>query len=350
MDFRWQNGRQSEKLIASWFGTGRTVAEFGKGVSQGTPFSVTAGAMSTPSPENPGLLNWLLVLALGVIWGGAFMSVRLSLDGFGPWSVAAWRTGIGGITLAVIGAALGQGIHKIPSRRAWAFAAIIGAGAVALPFGMLSWGQQFIPSAFAGVAMGAVPLLVLPLVYLFSKDEGIGPRRIIGMVLGFVGLFILVGPGAAASTGHANEWLGRLACLAAAGCYASGSVITRRAPKMPPISFATASLLVAAMILIPIAALTEGWPDAFPAKPTAALFYAALLPTALAAVIRVRVITTAGSLFMSLTSYQVPIWSVVFGVSFMGEALPPQLFFALAIILTGIAISQSRALVGLLKR
>lgn len=278
------------------------------------------------------------------------MSVRLSLDGFGPWSVAAWRTGLAGITLALIGAALGQGLHKIPSVRAWRFAIIIGAGAVALPFSLLSWGQQFVPSAFAGVAMGAVPLLVLPLVYLFSKEEGIGPRRVLGMLLGFVGLFILVGPNAAASTGHANEWLGRLACLAAAGCYASGSVITRRAPKMPPIAFATASLLVAAVILIPIAGITEGWPDSFPKKPTTALVYAALFPTALAAVIRVRVITTAGSLFMSLTSYQVPVWSVIFGVSFMGETLPPQLFFALAIILAGIGLSQSRALTALIKK
>ncbi len=303
-----------------------------------------------PSPENPGLINWLLILILGLVWGGAFMSVRLSLDGFGPWNVAAWRTGLGGITLAIIGAALGQGIHKIPTVRAWMFAIIIGAGAVALPFAMLSWGQQFIPSAFAGVAMGAVPLLVLPMVYLFSKEEGIGPRRVLGMLLGFVGLFILVGPGAAASTGHENEWLGRLACLAAAGCYASGSVITRRAPKMPPIAFATATLLVAAVILIPIAAITEGWPDSFPTKPTTALIYAAMFPTALAAVIRVRVITTAGSLFMSLTSYQVPVWSVILGVSFMGETLPPQLFIALAIILAGIGLSQSRALMALIKR
>lgn len=306
--------------------------------------------MSTPSPQNPGLTNWLLIAALGLIWGGAFMSVRLSLDGFGPWTVAAARTALGGITLAIIGAALGQGIHKLPSARAWVFTSIIGTGAIALPFALLSLGQQFVPSAFAGVAMGAVPLLVLPLVYLFSPEEGIGPRRIIGMLLGFVGLFILVGPGAAASTGHEYEWLGRLACLGAAACYACGSVVTRRAPKMPPIAFATSSLLIAAMILVPIALIVEGIPDAYPNTPTMALIYAALMPTALAAVIRVWVITSAGSLFMSLTSYQVPVWSVILGVTLMGESLPPQLFLALGIILAGIGLSQSRALTAMFKR
>lgn len=306
--------------------------------------------MSEPSPQNPGLTNWLLIAVLGLVWGGAFMSVRVSLDGYGPWTVAAGRTALGSVTLAVIGAALGQGLHKMPSARAWRFAAIIGTGAIALPFALLSWGQQFVPSAFAGVAMGAVPLLVLPLVYLFSPEEGIGPRRVIGMVLGFVGLFILIGPGAAASTGADNEWLGRLACLGAAACYAGGSVVTRRAPKMPPIAFATATLLIAAVILTPIALVFEGMPMRYPTTPTLALIYAALLPTALAAVIRVWVITSAGSLFMSLTSYQVPVWSVVLGVSLMDEALPPQLFLALAIILAGIGLSQSRALLAMFRR
>lgn len=306
--------------------------------------------MSTLSPQNPGALNWFLILLLGVIWGGAFMSVRLSLDGFGPWTVAAARTALGGALLWVIGSLMGQGLRTIPSPRAWAFSTVIGSGAIALPFAMLSWGQQFVPSAFAGVAMGAVPLLVLPLVAIFSREEGIGPRRIVGLILGFVGLAILLGPEALNPTGAAQEVWGRLACLASAACYAAGSVITRRAPAMPPLAFAASSLLIATLILVPIALVQEGLPATFPVSPSMALLYAALFPTALAAVIRVRVITTAGSLFMSLTSYMVPVWSVIFGVSLMGEALPKQLFVALALILTGIAISQSRALTALFAR
>jgi len=107
-----------------------------------------------PSPQNPGLTNWLLIASLGIIWGAAFMLVSVSLEGFGPWTVAAGRTLLGGAVLWVLGAALGQGLNTIPSARGWAFAIAIGLGAIALPFALLSWGQQFIPSAFAGVAMG----------------------------------------------------------------------------------------------------------------------------------------------------------------------------------------------------
>ncbi|MEM9584215.1 MAG: DMT family transporter [Pseudomonadota bacterium] len=306
--------------------------------------------MTPPSPQNPGLTNWLYVTALGIIWGAAFMLTGLSLEGFGPWTVAAGRTLIGGLALWTVGSALGQGLGSLPSPRAIAFASIIGLIATALPFALLSWGLQFVPTAFAGVSMATIPLLILPLVAIFSKEEGIGPRRIIGFTLGFIGLLILIGPDALSQDSGPMAFWGGLACFGAAGSYACGSIITRRAPKMPPLAFATMSLFVASVALVPVALYLEGLPESYPAGPTAALLATAFLPTALAAVIRVRVITTAGSLFMSLTSYQVPVWSVIFGMTLMGEALPPHLFGALALILTGIAISQSRALAQALRR
>lgn len=309
--------------------------------------------IQAPSPENPGLLNWLLILSLGVIWGGAFMSMSLALEGSGPSWVAAGRLGFAALALLVLGAALGQpvtAIHKAGGARAWLFVSAIGTVALAMPLTMLSWGQQFVPSAFAGVAMGTVPLLVLPLVYLFSPDEGIGPRRIIGLILGFLGLLVLVGPGAFAQSGGEMTLWGQLACICAACGYAIGSVLTRRAPKMPPLALAAGTMSVAACLIVPFAYATEPLPETYTLRPALALLYAALFPTALGAIIRVRVITTAGSLFMNMTSYMVPVWAVIFGIAIMNETLPAQLYTALALILLGIFISQSRAILAALKR
>lgn len=305
--------------------------------------------MSRPTPLAPGALNWTLILLLGVVWGAAFMGIATALDGYGPWTVTAGRVVIGALVLASVGAALGQPPWHLGSRRAAAFAAVIGTVAIAAPFSLLSFGLQHVPSAFAGVAMGAVPLLILPLVAVFSPEEGIGPRRIAGVGLGFAGLVLLVGDGALSSEGAA-ELPGRAACLAAALCYAVGSVLTRRAPAMPPIAFAGATLAVASFLLVPVAILIEGIPRAAPARPTLGLLYIAVLSTALASVIRVRVITTAGSLFMSLTSYMVPVWSVIFGIALMDEDLPSGLFIALALILCGIALSQWRAFAPLFRQ
>ncbi|WP_227285021.1 DMT family transporter [Boseongicola sp. H5] len=302
--------------------------------------------MQAATPERPGALNWALVLGLGVIWGTAFMGVSAALEGFGVWTVTAGRTAMGAVALILAGPLIGQSLAQVKGARAWAYSAVIGVVSVAMPFSLLSWGLSHVPSAFAGVAMGAVPLLVLPLVAVFSPEEGIGPRRIAGVALGFVGLVLLVGDGAFDRTGRDAEWLGRLACIGAAACYAVGSVMTRRAPPMPPVAFATATLVVAAAVIVPIALLVEGIPREFPLWPTSALIYVALLPTGLAAIIRVRVITTAGSIFMSLVSYMVPVWAVIFGITLMGEALPPTLFWALGLILAGILLSQWRSLFG----
>lgn len=292
------------------------------------------------SPTAPGALNWLLIVSLGVIWGTAFMGVSTALTGLTPWWITAGRVALAALILVPVGAMMGQGLGTIRGAHAWIVVAFIGLFSTALPFALLSWGLTQVPSAFAGVAMGSVPLLVLPLVALFLPDEGIGPRRIIGVTLGFVGLIILMGPGAFGE----GTLAGRVACIASAACYAVGSVVTRRAPPIPPVAFAAGSMMIGTLALVPLAFALEGQPDLTRATALWALLYVALLPTALAAIIRVRVITTAGSLFMSLTSYMVPIWAVIFGVTIMGEALPAQLFWALGIILAGIGISQSRDL------
>ena len=303
------------------------------------------------TPQAPDATNWLLISLLGVIWGAAFLSVRVALDGYGPWTVVAGRTGIGALVLCLVGAAMGQGPAQLSQSgpRAWPFAIVIGLLGLAIPQTLLAFGQQYVPSAFAGIAMGMIPLLVLPLAWAFTPEEGIGPRRVAGMVLGFVGLVLLVGNGALADSGPYATF-GRFACLAAAACYATGSIITRRAPPVAPIALASATLLAAAVPLVPLALWFEGLPQIAGPRPTLGLLYAALLPTALAAVIRVRVIKSAGSVFMSLTSYMVPVWAVIFGILLLGEDLPPQLFAALGLILAGIAISQSRALAGLWRR
>lgn len=305
--------------------------------------------MTLPSPTNPGVLNWLLIIILGVIWGSAFMSMAVALTAFGPLSVAAIRVLVGAVALVVLGAAIGQPVSAVwrdAGQPGVIYSAIIGVITVALPFTLLTYGLQQVPSAFAGVAMGALPILLVPLVWMFSPDEGIGPRRIIGVVLGFVGLALLVGPNEASG----GTTFGKLAVFGAVLSYAVGSVITRRAPKMPPVSFAAASLVIGAVIIVPAALVSEGIPTSWPVRETATLIYLGLLPTGIAAIIRIRVITTAGSLFMSFVNYMVPIWSVIFGIVLLGENLPSQLYLALAIILAGIAIAQWRSIAPWLGR
>lgn len=304
----------------------------------------------TATPDNPGLRNWISIIVLGVIWGGAFLSSKVALSGFGPWWVAAGRVAMAAVALILLAGVMGQGVHRIRDRRSWAYVISFGILATATAMALLSWGQQHVPSAFAGVTMGAIPLLILPLAAVFSKDEGIGPRRIVGFCIGFVGLLVLIGPKAFTSTGADLETLGRLACFGTALLYAIGSIVTRRSPAMPPLAFSAGALLVGSVILIPLAFWFEGPPPSLRGTAGYALIYAALVPTAIGAVMRVNIIKSAGSVFMSLTSYMVPVWSVIFGMLILGEQITRPMVIGMLLILIGIGFSQSRALFAMFRK
>ncbi|OAO08310.1 hypothetical protein A8B76_26485 [Roseovarius indicus] len=237
-----------------------------------------------------------------------------------------------------------------PAGRVWAFVLAMAVFSNALPFLLLSWGQQVVASGFAGVCMAVVPLLVLPLAHVFVPGEVMSLRRLVGFCIGTAGVIVLIGPEAFASTGASFEALAKLACVGAACCYAIGGIFTRLCPAVDLLALAAAVLLVAAVLFAPVALYVEGWPGDVPGLSLAALVYLGLLPTGVAQILLVMVIRDAGPVFLGLVNYQVPVWSVIFGVVLLAEPLPPSLVLAMGLILAGVALSQWGALSRLFRR
>ena len=122
-----------------------------------------------------------------------------------------------------------------------------------------------------------------------------------------------------------------------------------RLPAVDPIGLATILLILAAFMVVPLALIVEGVPEMPTPTILAVLAFLGLIPTAAANILRVITIRTAGPVFMSLTNYQVPVWSVIFGVLILNEVLPLRFFAALGLILTGLVISQWGSLRRLLR-
>lgn len=285
------------------------------------------------------MTNWIHLLTLGVIWGATFMAISVALEGYGPVTVACART-----TLAAISLLLWMVVRRtpLPSRAAYPYIFVGGLFSSAIPFISLSWGLQFVPSSFAGVAMAFVPLFVLPIAHFFS-DEPLTLRRSIGVGIGFTGAIVLIGPDALL-VGDGIVTLGQLACLFAALCYSISSVQVRNCPPIDPIAMSAFTLLVGSVVMIPIMLATEGVPTWQGMRPGVAILVLGFLPTAFATALRVLIIRSAGSVFMTLVNYQVPLWSVFFGAVLLSEPLPPSLFAALVLIFTGLFVSQFGAL------
>lgn len=295
--------------------------------------------------------NWLMVAILGFTWGGTFLVTELALSGITPFWLAAGRICFAAILMSAIWGVLGARLFENKATSgAWASIATIGAFSSAIPFMLLAWGQQYVTSGFAGVSMASVALIVLPLAHLFVPGERMTWRRSFGFVIGFVGVCILIGGQAFEASGAQLETAGRMACVGAASCYGISSVLMRRLPAVDPIGLSTVLLLIAACIVVPIAWLVEGPPPLPDTRTLVIIAFLGLVPTAAANMLRVLVIRSAGPVFMSITNYQVPIWSVVMGAVLLGEPLPSSLLLAMALILTGVGLSQYGALRRLFRR
>lgn len=294
--------------------------------------------------------SWLMVATLGLVWGSTFMVIELALAGFTPVWLASGRIVFAALLMLPYWLIRGGKLWSTDGPRPWMLLTMIGITSSALPFVLISWGQQYVTSGFTGVSMAAVALIVLPLAHFLVPGERMTLRRTAGFLIGFVGVCVLIGGQAFGSSGAALENWGRLACLGAGSCYAVSSIYLRQLPPVDPIGLATVLLLIGAVVVLPLALLVDGMP-AMPDRMS--MFWLVLLglvPTAGANFLRVLVVRTAGPVFMSLTNYQVPIWAVVMGAIFLSEPLPPSLLLALLLILGGVALSQWGALTRLFGR
>ena len=274
------------------------------------------------------------------------MVQALALETAPPFWVAAGRISFAAILTTAIWKIRGGRLF-LDERRDWTRLLIVSLLSAATPFMLLAWGQQYVTSSFTGVSMAAVALIVLPMAHFMLPGERLTVRRLIGFAIGFVGVLVLIGPGAFISTGNSLENFGRIACLLAASCYAISSVLMRQLPPVDLVGLSAVTLLFGMLVVIPMALASHGLPENPGTRGLILIAILGLFPTAGANLLRNIVARTAGPVFMSLTNYQVPVWSVALGVIFLDEPLTVSLIAAMILILIGVALSQWRALKAL---
>ena len=288
-----------------------------------------------------------MLAALGFIWGGSFLGVEIGLTGFGPITVAAGRVAVAALILLAYAYLFGSGLPRIKTKadkRVWLHCFGMALFTNALPFSLLSWGQQAVTSGFAGISMAVVPLFVLPLSHFLVPGEILSRAKIIGFLFGFAGVVLLVG-GDKIFAGQPQTpmlLMAQLACVAASCCYAIGSIITRLCPPVSTVSYAACGLMLGGFMLVPMAIWIEGMPQMPGIMAIFGVGYLAVFPTAVATILLTIVVRRAGPPFLSLVNYQVPVWAVIIGATVLGEALPGHFLMALGIILGGLFISQWR--------
>ena len=257
---------------------------------------------------------------LACIWGSAFAFIKVGVETVPPFTLATGRIVVAGVFLFACARLRGDGIPWAP--RLWGLLFLIGFFANVLPFILIRWGELRIDSGLAAILMAISPLITIVLVHVFTSDERLTAAKSAGVMVGFAGVVVLVGP-EAISTFSGDVWH-QLAVAGGAASYALGATLTRRLPPTPPLAASAICMLLAGVQIIPLVAFIEKpWTIAPSATSVWAVLYLGLFPTGLAAIIYFHLIAARGATYLSLSNYAVPALGVVYGMTFLDGRLHP---------------------------
>jgi drug/metabolite transporter (DMT)-like permease len=273
---------------------------------------------------------WVAFTMVSVLWGTPYLLIKVALEGGVPPAFLAWvRIVLGAAVLLALAWRAGV-LAALRGRLRWLLA--FAAAEIALPFPLIAIGEQHVDSSLAAILIAAAPLFVALLALRFDASERAGGRRLVGLLIGLVGVAALVGVDA---SGELDELLGAGAVLIAAFCYAVGPMILKRhLADLDQRASMGVSLALAAIMLAPAAA--ADLPDAMPSAPALlALLALGLFCTALALVFFGKLIAEVGAGRALVVTYICPVVAVAFGAIFLGERPGPGAAIGLALILAG---------------
>ena len=284
--------------------------------------------------------NWSLLLALTAMWGSAFMFMKIGVATVAPATLVASRLFLGAVILYVVMRARGRALP--PPGRRWLPIATLAILGNCLPFYLITWGQQFIDSALAGILISIMPLATLVLAHFFIAGERMTMPRALGFAIGLSGIVVLMGPAALAGLGGSlGTAMAQVAVLGGALCYAGNSVLARRTITADFLVVSTAVLIVASALMVPVALVFEHDRSAMPSVGSiAAIVWLGIGPTALATLLYFQLIAAAGPTFMANVNYLSPVVALLAGVLLLGEQPGTTAIAGLMLILLGIALSR----------
>jgi drug/metabolite transporter (DMT)-like permease len=285
---------------------------------------------------------WPLLLLLAAIWGASYLFIKVAVEDIEPTPMMAFRALVAGVMLlGYLITTLGANEALAELRTHWRPALVLGVFNAALPFWLVAWGEKHIDSSVAGIAQATVPLFSFLVAVRFLPHEHVGPARIAGIALGFLGVAVLAG-----FDPRGGWWVaaGVLAVVLSSLSYASaGAYGQLRVATVPGAVLATGSMLAGGLILLPpaILDLPSERPDA---EAIGSLLALTVLGTALAQLILFRMLRLYGARRFSLVTYLMPAFAIVYGAALLDEPVTAAALGGLALILTGVALASGERL------
>jgi drug/metabolite transporter (DMT)-like permease len=288
---------------------------------------------------------WIALITLYIVWGSTYLGIKIAVETIPPFFHAAIRFLISGIILVLWQRSIG---NEMPTRSQWKSTFIIGTLLLLGGNGLVSWAEQTVPSGVAALIVGTVPLFLV-ILESFRKN-GVKPtwQTIVGLVIGFIGVFLLVGPAELTGSQEKLNPFGVIAVLSASFLWATGSIYSKGA-DLPKSSFMTtgAEMLMGSISLIIVSVLTgelNGWNIAdVSTRSWLGVIYLITMGSIVGFGSYIWLLQNAPISLVATYAYVNPIVAVMLGFFFGNEILEPRIWLATGIIIGAVAFINNKS-------
>lgn len=287
---------------------------------------------------------WVAMYAVaGLIWGGSFLFIELSLSFLTPIGVAFWRTAFGALAMLV---AMVIFRSKLPKGlEAWKRLTIAGIFMSSVPFVLFAYAQTEVTSALAAIINAVTPIATVIVMLIAFRTEKLKPHVIAGILIGLLGVLVVLG--AWQGFGENNP-LAIIAMLVAVTLYGIGTPYVRK--YVSPLNLPTevsvfGQIGTAALTLLPFYLLSGPLITQTPdLSSLLAMITLGALGSGVAYLLYYKILDVVGSAIASSVTYITPVIAVILGVSLLGEQLHWYEPVGGVIVILGAAISQGSVL------
>ena len=298
--------------------------------------------MPTKYPVN----NFILLIILSAIWGSAFFAIKVGLNDFSPTSVASLRLIIASIFLLFLFYIQKKDI--IFTKEVIFLLIIIGIIGNFIPFYLISWAEQFIPSSTAGMLMAIGPIITLVMSHFLTKNEKFSLMKFISIIIGLIGVFFIFNINSLNNilNNSSVDILAKLLVILAAFGYMLSNIIAyEKLNDIDSFSITTFATTFGAIFSLPFFVYDLSINDFnydFEINSVYAIIYLGIFPTAIAFQFRYYITKTSGPVFLSYVAYLIPVFAVIWGYILLSEKIGLQSLIGIFLILLGVYLGQNK--------
>tara|TARA_B100000123_G_scaffold145022_1_gene107092 strand:- start:83 stop:979 length:897 start_codon:yes stop_codon:yes gene_type:complete len=282
--------------------------------------------------NSPKTLDYFLLTTLALIWASAFFNIKIATYSYGPITIAFLRILFGAIPVIIL--CLVKNIKIEAFSNDWMWYASIGIINLVIPFFLIAYGVQKVQSNLAAILMSSTPISATILAHFFVDKEKINFFKIIGIILGFLGILYLFSDNLLITN---SNFFSALMILLGSTFYVIGGILTLKISHKKNENVTASILIWGTLIICPISLFFEQpWTLSPRLDSTLSLIYLGVFPTGIAWLLRFIILKKNGLVFQSQVAYLIPIFGVILGFLFLDELITSKVLIALVAVILGI--------------